>query len=111
MVSEKAELFDGPCNAGQTWVSDAPGGQRGGLLFTAPAVRQRSQLTGYFSRDGGRTWTAGRVLSEKAGGYSDAAALPDRTILALYENPHAGDQPRGLLLARFDLAWLLGAKQ
>ena len=60
-------------------------------------------------RDGGRTWIAGRVISEKAGGYSDVAVLPDRTILALYENPRTGDQPRGLLLARFDLAWLLGA--
>ena len=105
-----AELFDGPCNAGQTWVPDAPGGQRGRLLFTAPAVRQRSQLTGYFSRDSGRTWTAGRVISEKAGGYSDAAALPDQTLLTLFENQRDAQQPRGLLLARYRLDWLLGAK-
>jgi hypothetical protein len=105
-----AELFDGPCNAGQTWVPDGAGGLRGGLLFTAPAVRQRTQLTGYLSRDGGRTWTAGRVISEKAGGYSDVAALPDQTLLSLYENQRDGSKPRGLLLARYTLAWLLGEK-
>lgn len=105
-----AELFDGPCNAGQTSVPDTPGGERGGLLFTAPAVRQRTQLTGYLSRDGGRTWTAGRVIAEKAGGYSDAAALPDQTLLTLYENQRDGNQPRGLLLARYPPAWLLGGK-
>jgi sialidase-1 len=93
-----AELFDGPCNAGQTSVAD------GVLLFTAPAVRQRSRLTGYVSRDGGRTWTAGNVISETSGGYSDVAVLSDRTILTLHESQ------RGLLVARYNLEWLLAKK-
>lgn len=97
------ELFDGPCNAGlaaYSWGDDA-GPAR--LLFTAPANRQRTQLTGYVSSDGGRIWKAGNVLSERSGGYSDVAVLDDQTILVLYE----GDE--GLLLARCNLQWLLGS--
>ena len=99
-----AELFDGPCNAGQTAYSWGDDGGRGVLLFTAPANRQRTRLTGYVSRDGGRTWTAGNVISEQSGGYSDVAVLPDKTILTLYESR------QGLLLARYNLEWLLGKK-
>jgi sialidase-1 len=97
------ELFDGPCNAGLTWVP----GEGGGLLFTAPAVQNRSRLTGYLSRDGGRKWTAGEVISEKSGGYSDSAVLPDQTILTLYENAKNTERPLGLLLARYNLEWLM----
>ena len=50
------------------------------------------------------------MIAEKAGGYADAAALPDQTLLTLYENQRDGNSPRGLLLARFNLAWLLEAK-
>lgn len=99
-----AELFDGPCNAGQAAYSWADDGDRGVLLFTAPINRQRTRLTGYISRDGGRTWTAGNVISESSGGYSDVAVLPDKTILTLYESRE------GLLLARCNLEWLLGRK-
>ena len=74
------------------------------MLFTAPVNRQRTRLTGYVSRDGGRTWTAGNVISEQSGGYSDVAVLPDKTILTLYESR------QGLLLARYNLDWLLGKK-
>lgn len=95
-----AELFDGPCNAGQTAYSWAEDGGHGVLLFTAPANRQRTHLTCYISRDGGRSWTAGNVISASSGGYSDVAALPDKTILTLYESRD------GLLLARYNLAWL-----
>ena len=73
------------------------------MLFTAPAVRERSQLTGYVSRDGGRTWTAAKVISEKSGGYSDDAVTADHTILTLYENASDMAHPRGLLLARYNL--------
>ena len=100
-----AELFDGPCNAGQTAYSWGDDGGHGVLLFTAPANRQRTRLTGYVSRDGGRTWTAGNVISEQSGGYSDVAVLPDKTILTLYESQ------QGLLLARYNLDWLLGKNE
>lgn len=99
-----AELFDGPCNAGQAVYSWAAGGDRGVLLFTAPVNRQRTRLTGYLSRDGGRTWTAGNVISESSGGYADVAVLPDKTILTLYESRE------GLLLARYNFEWLVRAK-
>jgi sialidase-1 len=98
------ELFDGPCNAGQTaysWGDESGGGV---LLFTAPANRQRTHLTCYLSRDGGRSWTVGRVISESSGGYSDIGVLPDKTILTLYESRE------GLLLARYNFAWLVREK-
>jgi sialidase-1 len=98
------ELFDGPCNAGLT---SLPGGV---LLFTAPAVQNRSRLTGYISRDGGRKWTAGEIISQKSGGYSDSAVLPDQTILTLYENGHDTERPLGLLFARYNVEWLMAKK-
>jgi len=96
-----AELFDGPCNAGQAAYSWAAEGDRGVLLFTAPANRQRTHLTCYLSRDGGRSWAAGNVISESSGGYADVAVLPDQVILTLYESG------QGLHLARYNFAWLV----
>lgn len=96
------DLFDPPCNAGLAAYPWPTGDSEELLLFTAPARRQRTHLTVYTSGDGGRHWTAGNVISKRAGGYSDVAVLDDRTILTLYED-------RGtLLLARFNLTWLLG---
>jgi sialidase-1 len=96
-----AELYDEPCNAGLAFYPPDDG--RDGLqLFSAPVGPRRTQLTGFVSRDGGRTWKAGQIISEKAGGYSDLAVLPDKTILTFYE-----DHGR-MLLARYSLAWLTG---
>ena len=95
-----AELYDEPCNAGQTFYP-LDGDRTGLQLFTAPVGPRRTHLTAYFSSDGGRNWKRGRVVSEKAGGYSDIALLPDRTILSLYE-----DHGR-MLLARYNLTWLM----
>jgi sialidase-1 len=100
------ELFDGPCNAGQTWVASGDDEHRGTLIFTAPGNPQRSQLTGYLSRDNGRSWIAGKIISEKSGGYSDSAVTSDQIILTLYENARDGAHPRGLLLARYNDEWL-----
>lgn len=106
------ELFDGPCNAGLTWVPTAAdaGGAGGVLLFTAPAVQDRSRLTGYISHDGGHTWITGQIISQKSGGYSDSAVLPNQTILTLYENARNPERSLGLLLARYNLEWLLANK-
>lgn len=98
------ELFDGPCNAGLTWL---PEKESSALLFTAPAVQNRSKLTGYLSRDGGRKWIAGQVISEKSGGYSDSVVLPNGTILTLYENARNAERPLGMLIARYNLEWLM----
>lgn len=104
------ELFDGPCNAGLAWVPARAEGARGVLLFTAPAVQNRSRLTGYISRDDGQHWIAGKVISEKSGGYSDSAVLPEQTILTLYENAHDPERSLGLLFARYNLEWLLAKR-
>ncbi len=102
------ELFDGPCNAGLTWLPGSANadGVGGVLLFTAPAEQNRSRLTGSISRDGGRHWIAGRIISEKSGGYSDTAVLPDKTILTFYESRDT-ERTGGLLLARYNFEWLL----
>ena len=62
------------------------------------------------SRDGGRTWIAVAIISEKSAGYSDSAVLPDQTILTLYENEQTTERPRGLVLARHNLEWLMAKK-
>jgi sialidase-1 len=95
-----AELFDGPCNAGQALLAN------GLMLFTAPPVSERTHLTAYLSVDNGRSWKAAKVLSELAGGYSDDAVTQDGTILTIYENGHDKTKPHGLLLARYNVEWL-----
>jgi sialidase-1 len=105
------ELLDPPCNAGQARYSTKAEGGRNILLHTKPAgekLGDRSYLTCYVSDDEGRSWTRGRVVSEKSGGYSDVAVTADKTILTLYENRRDDSVPKGMLLARFNLEWLLG---
>ena len=73
-----AELFDGPCNAGQTRITLSEDGSRDVMLFTAPPVRDRTHLTGYLSHDGGRTWKLQyKNTNEKA--FFDAFAFWDKT--------------------------------
>jgi sialidase-1 len=94
------ELVTPRCNAGQCRLSTAGDGGRNVMLFTKPATgKDRSRLTCYLSYDEGRTWVRGRQIAE-AGGYSDVAVLPDKTILALYEDD-------GLKLVRCNLEWLI----
>ena len=57
-----------------------------------------AKLTCYFSRNDGQSWSRTKVISN-GGGYSDVAALPDRTFVVLYEQSRAA----GLYLARFRL--------
>ena len=96
--------------AGQTRYSMPGQGNRSIMLLTKPAAERpgdRSHLTGYLSYDEGRTWQAGRVISVGSGGYSDVTVTPEKTILVLYENRLDATTPKGMLLARFNLPWLL----
>lgn len=102
------ELRDPPCNAGLTQCAMPGHGHL--LLHTKPAAEKpgdRTHLTGYVSRDGGRTWIRGRVISAGSGGYSDVAVTADGTILTLYENRTDRAVLKGMLCARFDPSWLL----
>lgn len=58
---------------------------KGRLLFSNPAALERVRMTVRVSRDGGRTWTAGKVLHEGPSAYSSLAALRDRRVGCLYE--------------------------
>ena len=104
------ELFHPPCNAGRTRYSTPADGGQSMVLFTKPGSRRprdRTHLRCCVSHDEGRTWIEGNVISEKSGGYSDVAVLRDRTILTVYENRLDDSTPKGLLLARYNLAWVL----
>jgi sialidase-1 len=71
--------------------------------------RDRKNLTIQLSHDGGSSWKAKRTLEPGYSGYSDLAALPDGTVLCLYERGGLGDnyfRTAFLTLARFDLEWV-----
>jgi len=95
----------------------ATAGDRGLVLFSNPAspIRQsehpygRYNLTVRWSRDDGRTWSAGRVIYAHPSSYSDLAVLDDGTIGIVYERgPKGGDHYWDeLQFARFNLEWLL----
>jgi sialidase-1 len=79
----------------------------GPLLFSNPhSSRERVALTIRASRDGGRTWSAGRLLDPRHCSYSCMSVLPDGSIGILYE---CGDRTieETLTFARFPLAWAL----
>ncbi|NBU10789.1 MAG: exo-alpha-sialidase [Verrucomicrobia bacterium] len=66
-----------------------------------PAGRGRRQnLSIKISPDDGKTWPISKTLEAGPSAYSDLAALPDGTVLCLYER---GDS---IECARFNLEWL-----
>ena len=102
-VSKQAQHDDLPamvCNAGMTRYSWPP---RNIILLTMPAAAGRRDLTCFASFDDGRTWPVRRRIASD-GGYSDVAVLSDGTILVAYEPDGAR---KGIVLARFNLAWLM----
>lgn len=71
--------------------------------------KDRRNLTLRLSRDEGATWSSSRVLEPGPSAYSDLAAMPDGTILCLYEvTTPAG--ARLLRLARLRAEWIEAAK-
>ncbi len=74
------------------------GGQR--VLLAHPAsTEDRSQLTLYFSEDGGHSWPASRQIYEGSAAYSDLAMTPAGEIVCLFE----ADRYQRLACARFSL--------
>jgi sialidase-1 len=55
------------------------------ILFLNPASTKRENLTLRASYDDGKTWPLGQVLFPGPSAYSSLAALPNGTILCLYE--------------------------
>lgn len=114
-------LLEPICMAALVRHSWPDAGQPGRLLFANPDTLEktmaawacdRKRVTIKLSEDDGRSWCAARVLEAGPSGYSDLAVLPDGTALCLYE---CGDlsrmgETRAVTLARFDLAWLTGAR-
>ena len=81
------------------------GSAAGLLLFCNPAsTRQRARLTVRCSRDGGTTWSAGRVIDAGPAAYSCLAQLPDGDVGVLYERGGYST----LTFVRFPLEWLTG---
>ena len=80
----------------------------GPLLLSSPgSARERKALTIRTSSDGGKTWSAGRVLDPRPCAYSCLTVLQDGSIGVLYE---CGDKSSydTLTFARFTLDWAAG---
>lgn len=84
---------------------------KGFLLFANPnSARQRKALTLRTSTDGGRTWSAGRLLDPRPCAYSCLTVLSDGSIGVLYECG-AKSPYETLTFARVPLSWLMGQDQ
>jgi sialidase-1 len=72
------------------------------------AARDRKRLTVKLSYDDAATWAHSKVLEPGPAGYSDLAALPDGSILCLYESGgrHGDARNAAITLARFDINWV-----
>jgi sialidase-1 len=86
------------------------------ILFSNPHNpdgRERKNVSVYASEDAGKTWKYRRAIEPGPSGYSDLAVGPDGWAYCLYE---AGTQEgksfqvKSLTLAKFNEAWLMGAK-
>jgi sialidase-1 len=84
-------LIEPVCQA--SLVSAVPAGKRpdGRLLFSNPAATTRTRMTVRLSRDGGRTWSASRVIDPGPSAYSSLAILSDGAVGLLYE--HGDNNP------------------
>lgn len=97
-------------------VYEKEGAERGLVLFSNPAnaIRQaehpygRYNLTVRWSRDDGKTWSAGRVVYAHPSSYSDLTVLDDGTVGLVYERGPKGGTSYWdeLQFARFNLEWL-----
>jgi sialidase-1 len=105
--SDKSRLlFANPANLTNANGKEAPG-----------KARDRKNLSVKLSYDDGQTWPVSKTLEPGESAFSDLSALPDGTILCLYEagntrgeKSFAGHNVRYLTLARFNLEWLTDGK-
>lgn len=77
------------------------------LLFSNPASEKRVNLTVRMSEDGGKTWTASRVLHPGPSAYSSLAGLADGSIGCLYERGDKNPYER-ITFAHFTIPWVRG---
>jgi len=75
------------------------------LLFSNAASASRDTLTVRLSRDGGRTWNAGRCLHEGPAAYSCLVALTETTAACLYECGEESPYER-IVFTRFPVVWV-----
>ena len=98
-------LVDPTCQASLIRCDGGPRGDRERLLFSNPASARRERMTVRVSDDGGKTWSAGKVLHEGPSAYSCLAVLPGPRIGCLYERGERRAYEK-ITLARFRLDWL-----
>lgn len=77
------------------------------LLFINPNSSDRKNLTVKYSKDDGKTWSAGRTIHSGHSAYSGASVLKNGSIGVLYEtgNEHAYEK---ITFARFSIEWVCG---
>lgn len=80
------------------------------LLFSNPAGCARGNLTLRQSEDDGKTWPFQREVYSGPSCYSQLCALPDGTILLLFESGKY-DYREELTLVRLDRDWIRGEKK
>ncbi|MGI6416132.1 MAG: sialidase family protein [Thermoguttaceae bacterium] len=113
------------CMASLSRLNWPSGGQPSRILFANPdnlentlvkpggnLAHDRKRLTVKMSCDEARTWPVSKVLEEGPSAYSDLAALPDGTILCVYEcgMGKSHTDTGCITLARFNLQWLTGGE-
>ncbi|MDB6167578.1 MAG: nedA [Verrucomicrobia bacterium] len=112
-------LLEPVCMAGSVAIRGGQAAQ-GVLLFSNPASMERNPLTAVgsagrarqnltvrASRDGGRSWSASRVLESGPSAYSDLAVATDGTVFCFYERGRLAPYEK-MTLARFPISWMLG---
>ncbi len=91
-----------------TCMASLVGHPNGVLLFSNPnSERERKALTVRTSADGGKTWSAGRLLDPRPCAYSCLTVLRDGSVGVLYECGDKGSTET-LTFSRFSLDWALG---
>jgi sialidase-1 len=114
------ELVEPGCMAGLVAHPGDGTNDQAWLLYSSPDTTERSHqarrdVTIYLSKDDSKTWPIRRRLHRGPSAYSDLAVLPNSDVLCFYEQGvehRYGDRGRpwayrSLVVAKFDLDWLL----